>query len=348
MSRLAETAPDIAEEAALWFARRRHRSRPGEERRFLSWLEADPAHRVAYERVTLAWEIAGAGASDPEIAAMRADALMVRPKSRLTSGPWMQVAAIMLLLLCASTYVALSWTGDAPERLTRNAPREFYQTGVGQRTTLTLEDGSVVTLNTNSRLAVSYSATRRDLTLLAGQALFQVTKNPARPFIVTAGTRQVIAVGTEFEVRLDKSNVRVALIEGKVKVQPVNTRPAAGQADAQALQAVAILEPGEQLIASSAGMSTVSAVDVAGLTSWREGRVRFDDTPLRDAVAEMNRYTRTPIVIADPAISDLRVSGAFRTGQIRSFVSSIAEILPVSAQDEGGTVHLYGKHAKKI
>lgn len=338
-----ESTPDHA--AATWFARRRGGLRARDEREFAKWLDADPANRAAYAEVAHIWEIAGDVASSTQIARMRSDALMIRRPRENRVGYWRGLAAAMLLTITGAGGWQVFHSPAAPVTSTASAAPLLLQTGIGERSTVTLNDGSVVTLNTNSKLRVAFTPGRRDVVLLAGQALFQVAQNKSRPFVVTAGDRQVVAVGTLFDVRVDPRGVRVALIEGRVKVQRIiQARPAGAHTAAAGWQVapgpVAILEPGEQLSSPADGTAFVRIADVPDLLSWREGRVRFDSTPLGEAVAEMNRYSRVPIVIADPRVAQIRVSGAFRTGQSRSFVASVTDLFPVHADTTADAIIL--------
>jgi transmembrane sensor len=169
--------------------------------------------------------------------------------------------------------------------------------------------------------------------LAAGQALFKVAHDAARPFVVAAANHEVVAVGTEFEVRLDGEKVRVALLQGRVRVEPI--KAAASGRDGS----VAFMAPGQQLVASAAGLELKPA-NVRELVSWESGRVRFDNVRLADAVAEMNRYSRTRILVDDPAAADVRITGAFRTGQSYSFAQTVSEAFPVEAEQHGETIRL--------
>lgn len=331
MRQPAAIPPEMAdpdEAAATWFARRREGLSHRGEIEFADWLDRDPRHRASYEAVTRAWELSGQTASHPSICALRSEALMMRPK-RSRALP--ALAASVALTIGAITAVQLapqSRDGGSPTQIAAEASQiRLLQTALGERSSVTLEDGSMVTLNTETRVRVDYTPDQRALTLLAGQALFQVAKDASRPFVVTAGDRQVVALGTKFEVRLDKSQVQVALIEGKVNVRDLPTK---GQTSERVAPVrAATLEPGEQLVALAGGPTRIATVDVERLTSWQDGRVRFDDTPLVEAVAEMNRYSRTKIVITDPTISNIRVSGAFRTGQPNNFATAVSDLFPV-------------------
>jgi len=328
-----------AETAARWFALRRRKPESMEDLQFAQWLECDPANRRAYEEVTRSWEISALASADPTVVAMRSDALMLRPKKqREYSRLWGSLAtAATVLFAITGVYVTNPGLVHHTMRTNSSPDRMMLHTNVGQQATATLEDGSVVTLNTDSTLQVDYSALRRDVRLISGQALFKVVHNASRPFVVTAGNRQVIDVGTEFEVQLQGQKVKVALLEGRVQVQPLATSSRDRDVPTQP---VAILAPGEQLVAGAEGDVEVRPADVQQLVSWKSGRIRFDDTPLSDAVAEMNRYNHTPIVLADPSLSDIRISGSFRAGQSWPFAEAIGEAFALKADVTTNSIRL--------
>jgi transmembrane sensor len=325
-----------AEAAARWFALRRRKPDCIEEQQFTEWLEADPVNRHAYDQVTRSWEISALASADPTVVQMRTDALMARPpRQRDYSRLWgaLATAALVLIAFTGISFTHPGFLGSAGDVAAADRDHIVLRTGIGERATATLADGSTVVLNTSSVLEINYSTLRRDVRLVAGQVLFKVAHDAARPFVVAAANHEVVAVGTEFEVRLDGEKVRVALLQGRVRVEPI-----VGHRDRADEQAVAVMAPGEQLVASSAGM-VVKPANVEELVSWKSGRVRFDNTRLADAVAEMNRYSRTRITI-DPDAADVRITGAFRTGQSYSFAQTIGEAFPVKVEQSGDTIRL--------
>ena len=322
--------------AARWFALRRRKADGIEEQQFTDWLEADSANRRAYDEVTRSWEISALAAADPTVVAMRSEALMLRPKKQREYTPLWGALATAATVLLAVTGVYVTNPGFLHRTVEAAADDHMvFHTGIGQQATATLEDGTTVMLNTDSTLEVDYSALRRDVRLIGGQALFKVVHNAARPFIVTAGNRQVIDVGTEFEVQLQGQKVSVALLEGRVQVQPIATSTRDREP-----QPVAILAPGEQLIAGAQGDVVVKPADVQELVSWKSGRIQFDDTTLADAIAEMNRYNHTPIVLTDPSLSDIRISGSFRAGQSWPFAEAVGEAFSLKAEVSGDSIRL--------
>ena len=204
-----------AEEAGFWDARLRAPDCTDADRaRFAQWRDADPSHFAAFERLQTIVASLRNEMSRADVRALRDSALRARPRQprRLP----LFVAASLAILAIAITV----WT-ELPA-IMHLAPvqgsTERYTTAVGQRSTVTLRDGSSVELNARTQIKVNFTETRRNVELVDGQALFHVAKNPHRPFIVRAGNREIVAIGTAFDVRVDTASVRVTLIEGKVAV----------------------------------------------------------------------------------------------------------------------------------
>jgi transmembrane sensor len=190
------------------------------------------------------------------------------------------------------------------------------RTAKGERKTFALADASTVTLNTDSAVAVAYRpAGERRLELIRGQAFFIAAHDKARPFVVSFRGRTVTALGTAFEVRGVGDAMRVILVEGRVSVRRAGGAPV-------------VMHPGQQLLAD-ARRFTLSPIEIAEAAEWRRGLVTFRDTTLKDAVAEFNRYADRPLVITDPRVAQLTVSGVFRTDDSARFARTVAAVLPV-------------------
>jgi transmembrane sensor len=209
--------------------------------------------------------------------------------------------------------------------LTSRDSAETFVTSRGETRRLALADGSTVTLDSGSRLNVRMGRGRRDLSLEQGRAHFEVAKDPRRPFIVAAGPQRIRTIGTVFDVSHDGRRLTVLLVEGKVAVG------AKGRGAAPAGERM--MAPGDRLT-FSAGRVTEDRPNVAKLTAWRSGQAMFDDDRLAAAADELNRYSQRPLVIADGAAADLRVSGVFRAGATEEFASSVAALLPISVTPE--------------
>jgi transmembrane sensor len=289
-----------------------------------AWLKADAANRTAYEDVRAALSITAQIASDPEIMTARAHALAAAPPQ--DRGIWKIAAAFFAVIFVGAAWWIVIENADLPPvgMAASNPNTMLYRTKVGERTTVTLPDGSTATLDTDSTLRLAYSGEERGVQLLRGQALFDVAKYQPLPFHVYAGGHRVAAIGTQFDVRLDgqgrSAKVQVALVEGVVKVAKLRHRQ-----DGAAPQASVTMAAGELLKASATEPMRVSVADIQAMTSWSAGLLIFDDMPLDRAVAEVNRYTRSPVVLADPKLSQLRVSGVFKIGLPKHFAETVAD-----------------------
>ena len=208
-------------------------------------------------------------------------------------------------------------TADSATVLIREASTE-----VGERAIIVLPDGSRVTLNTATAVRADFTGQDRRVALLRGEAFFDVAKDRTRPFVVSAGGRQVIAVGTAFDVRLQDQLVRVALVEGTIRViaaevdkndSNINSRRPAPQT----------LEAGTEFVAREDGSVQVQHLNVARMANWRTGKLVFDGERLSDVVAEMNRYSREQLVVGDAALNERKVSGVFEPTTAYAFAKAL-------------------------
>lgn len=318
------------EAATYWVARRRLGLMSAADRAAFEAWRADPDNAAALAEIDDMVEEVGAIAAFSEVRAMREAALAAAPPKRPRWRALGAVAASLVALVLSGIYIA-----NLPEAPAHSADAvqvsgsaQRYVTGVGEQRVVTLSDGSTVALNTGSVVEVAYTPERRNLRLLQGQALFQVAHNAARPFVVTAGDRTVTALGTKFDVRLDGQSVKVVLIEGRVAVEPLRLH---GVERIAPVLARHTLDPGEELIAVPDAKVEVAAADTDQATSWRRGQVIFRDNTIAEAVAEMNRYSDTQLVVNDPRIADLKISGVFGVTREENFLAALTSFYPIEA-----------------
>lgn len=315
-------------EAAAWLARLQgpHRT-AASEAAFKAWLQADPANERAFEHASAIWDLLpGAAAAGAEPAIVFGAA--VPPRQTRRRALQAMAAAVAGLLCLTGGY---AWLQRDPT----------YSTDVGQQTVTLLEDGTRVALNTDSKLVVDYSDKERHVRLLRGEALFEVTKDARRPFIVSAGAEQVRALGTSFLVRRHADSVDVTLLEGKVEVtRTEEVLPAPVK--------IAVLAPGERLRVRPAAGASLDRPNLEAVTAWRRGDAIFDDVPLIDAVAELNRYGRTQVIVGDPSLADLRVSGIFATRDVVEFARAMAVLHDLRIEHDGDSIVLRRKSEDDI
>lgn len=340
VSERKEQKDSVNEMGAYWLVRLMASDCSPEERcAFEAWKEEDPAHEEAYLRLQRGGALFDRHLGDPEIQAL-ADRALTETGPAFWRRPPIQYAAIAASLILA---VGIAIFLNAGSLFNTDSERavlasgEQYETAIGERSTITLPDGSLVTLNTNSRIEVDFTSAAREIRLIRGQGYFEVEKEVGRPFIVAAGDKRVVALGTAFDVRFDKKDlVQVTLVKGLVEVADAASQPAqAGaipEADGQKIR----LEPGERLVAKANAAPKIEKTDTVEETSWKTGKLIFRDRPLKSVIEEMNRYSVQQLALADdPRLAEMRVNGAFNAGRATSFVSALEAMHPLKATRTG-------------
>jgi transmembrane sensor len=290
------------------------------------WLQADERHARAFERTGQVWAFFDQHATSPELLSARR-ALLGRVQ-RQARGRWTGPAAIVRapsrrVALGAMAAALVVGVGIWPLA----TQGDVYRTGVGERRVITLADGSVVTLDAMSKVAVRYSRGQRRLVLRQGQARFDVAKDLSRPFTVTARDRNVVATGTAFNIDMIEPEVRVTLIEGRVLVMPTESRvPLVERRGGKTVE----LHPGQALVASrDAAPQLVRTADLGQATAWQDGKLMFDREPLGEAVERINRYSDRKITVADARAAAVPVSGVFNAGDANAFLEAVNGFLAV-------------------
>ena len=317
---MSSPSPDSPENtlratAARWAVRRDRGLSAAESIDYELWLAADPRHAAAMQRTSAAWSLLD---RIPESAAAPILAAATRRRSF-----WRRTVTFGSLAAAAALAVGLFvWSRPLPADPTLSAP------ALSATTTprlVTLSDGTVVQLNTGGEVSERFTAATRHVTLTRGEAHFAVAKNPARPFIVQAGSLQVRAVGTAFNINLQSAAVDVIVTEGRVQLTT-------GTPDAPALNA------GERatLRRAAAGPTLVVArIGAAAITqtlAWREPLMRLGGATLAELAAEFERATGRRLVLADPALADLRFGGRFRADDIDGFTHLLATTLDLNVE----------------
>lgn len=347
------------EDALDWFVRRRDQGLSAQdEHAFQAWLNAASSNRAAFDHWQAEWQSFDAIPQDMKAllqrnlaydqameAASGAAREAVQPgKSRPIStgaesntatadrtGPTRRRILIPALSMAAVTAVVTSTGGLAWKHW--QARPTFVQSLAskrGQQLEVTMPDGSRLRLDAATQLEVAYYRNRREVTLLEGQAMFEVSAKPAMPFDVLAGPIRVTVVGTRFAVRYTPSlpgdaGVRVAVEEGKVRVAQV----AAGDH-------VVLLSAGQQVTSDRDGVfAAVRPIASSEVAPWRNQRVRFDSQRLDVALAELGRYVDVPLVIHDQVVAALPITGVFDPADLSTFQRVLPASLPVRLKEVG-------------
>lgn len=291
-----------------------------------AWRRRGPAYERAYGKARRLW-IGLEGLRDDLAGSNRA--LAVRPVPAASSalppqsfppragrrrwGAWGAMAAMV---------AALAVTAGLQLGVSTRIMAD-YATGIGERFTIALADGSRLQLNTRAAAAVHYTDTVRLVELLDGEAAFRVEKNPARPFIVQAQGGEVRAVGTEFLVQKTAAGTLVTVVEGTVEVRAAP--------DGQAEGSTVLVAAGQRVRYSrAAGIGAVESADLRLATAWQRGKLIFESTPLAAVVDEINRYRPGRVAVLSETLARHPVSGVFDLDQLDAAVAAIQQTLPVT------------------
>ena len=329
MSLTALRALTPTQAAARWLANE-DRYEPAFVDAFDAWLADSDANRTAWDAAEAMWASFDDAEENALIAALHRAARQAQPEPPARAW-WPQLLAASLVVAVAGGVLLAGvqgqWLGRSRDPvavasidpMTRIGEPD-YISAKGQKSIVDLPDGSRLTLDSDSAVDVAFADGRRDLRLVRGRAFFDVAHDPEHPFAVEAGGRVVTALGTQFDVRLAPGQMRVVLVEGSVSVGSARNAPPAPMIK---------LRPGEAFAAQDGRPGAVGPADVDADEAWRQGFVEFNDEPLSKAIATLNRYTRAQVVIKDPKVAALRITGMFRTGDIQRFGRTIAAVLPV-------------------
>ena len=286
------------------------------------WLNRSPVHRQELQRAAQLW-------GDLNQLTELAPALqsLESPKPSLYNSLVAPLMAPRLTLASCFTAAMLALAGVMLwANLGQIEPsHQLYSSQIGEQQLATLPDGSVLQLNTNSQVEIDFSADRRKVRLLQGEAHFQVAHNKTRPFEVYAGQGRVRALGTAFSVYLKEQAVEVTVTEGRVELasgleslasDTTSSAPAASDQQRVELRAGQITSYHQQV----EPVRTLRQDEVARKLSWREGMLVFSGESLEQVVQQVSRYTTQTIVISDPAIRDMRIGGYFKAGETQAML----------------------------
>lgn len=302
------------------------------DRAFRAWINDSPEHARAYARLESLHRSLGDVAVE---AGVDVDALL-RPGALARARAWLaervrRPALATGAAVAAAVAVALvvaPWDAGPPAH-------PSYATAVAELREIALEDGSVVTLGAKSRIETVFTDAGRQVTLVSGEAFFDVAPDQARPFFVTAHDTLIRVVGTRFEVKRVTGRVHVSVLEGVVEVMktPPADRPSRTAAPAVDRQ---VLTAGQKLVAvAAAPLADVehSRLDVAG--GWRTGRLAYDDASLEEIIADVNRYADRQIRLGSPDLADIRLTTAFRTSEIDDMLDILEASQPIRVDRTG-------------
>ena len=297
------SASDIEALAADWIAARDGEQWNEDRQRALdAWLDESIQHRVAYLRLEAAWRRAdrlAAGHSSQE-RVERAKVVRIGQPHGVRRSRW---AAVGWVAACLLAVAGLAYYG-----VPFGTPGEVHATALGERSVISLADGSRITLNTASRIRVELEPAERKVWLDGGEAFFEVAHDTSRPFVVMAGGQQVTVVGTKFSLKREGDRLDAVVVEGKVRV-------------ASSSGATALLTAADTAAASPDDLHVQheSAERLADQMSWTRGQLTLNGMTLGEAATAFNRYNSRKIRILDASAANLRIGGVFDTDNVGGF-----------------------------
>jgi transmembrane sensor len=344
MTQANEELTSISQQAAHWWVVL-HNSNPSapEKREFVEWVTRAPECVEACLRVALVhaavsraevrWPETEAEELVRDALAAPADSVVpLRPhdagkreETREEKHPGRPALRWALALAASVILVAsLSWWFKI-------ARPETFQTKVGEQHSVLLADGSRVTLNTASKIEVRLRADHRNVRLLQGEALFEVTHDAQRPFDVSAGNVVVRAVGTRFDIDRRATRTAVTVVEGRVAMIAAGSRTGS----------LPVLSARDRVIVDGAGPGALEHdVNLAETTAWMQHQLVFHHRPLGEVADEFNRYNVGRIEIRSPSLRDQEVTGTFRSNDVASFMAVLAGIPGAHVVDDGAGGYL--------
>ncbi|ROT95392.1 DUF4880 domain-containing protein [Altererythrobacter sp. FM1] len=316
--------------AAEWFARMRGPDAERHRAEFKAWYHVDPAHAAAYDRMGLRWDQGGLVGHTPTGQARQG--LPKAPGRRVPLRALALAASVAAILILGAVLLSARDTLPSGDPGTQIVASDTLETPRGDIRRVALADGSVVTLDSDSRIAIAFTPGERRLRLIAGRARFEVAHDADRPFIVAAGGGEVVATGTQFDVSLIGGRPHVRLFEGSVEVR----RPESGATSDAATPAVR-LKPGQMALVDRP--VPPETAPVAG-ERWVSGTLSFENASLESVLAEANRYTVHQVRLGDPSLGRLRFTGGFRAGDPDQLAQALASGfgLRVQPDSEGDPV----------
>jgi transmembrane sensor len=319
----------ISEQAFYWIAFLESGEATDEDYAALDvWLDTDERHGPALRDARLLWQDTGAALSLPAREGPASPFIRARTASRpvLPFGRhWVAAAGLLAACLGVGLFM-IPFAGLVPQEQvapSQMAARYSYSTAIAEVRRVALEDGSAIVLGGNSVVEVTLRSDRRDALLLQGQAFFEISPDPDKPFTGDAGSASLTVLGTAFDVRRGPGETTVSVVSGTVSVRSA------------AAVARKVLTAGQRLAVDEAGrIGPLQRFEAAEVLGWQELRFFFEDARLEDLVADLNRYSQPPIALADDGLRDINVSASFHLDQSDAMLASLVAALSLELVEE--------------
>ncbi len=351
---------EILEQACDWFVTLREGPFEQAEREaFTEWLRNSPQHIRAYLDVAAIWaDVPGVDPQRKVDASALVEAARAQDNVVSLASPTEQISRRESSAEPTGVHSTPRWprrwvlpaaaclvAGIAGVTLWSLSKAPTYETAAGEQRSLVLADGSTVVLNSRSRVRVAFSERERSIDLLEGQALFEVAKDPSRPFVVASDDIRVRAVGTQFDVYRKTRGTTVTVLEGQVElVAPATPRypDAAGTAEPPATNTPATLAlgAGEQATVLPTGIAHTRRADVNAATAWMRRQIVFEHASLAEVAEEFNRYNSRQLVFAEGTLDGVLLSGVFSSTDPSSLTRFLREQPGVGVQENDREIRI--------
>ncbi len=331
------------DEASVWITKMDNGLAPDEEKALRQWMSVSDENRDLLLGMAKLW--------DKMDTLSRLSEIFPHPAIQQSEPRWRALglaASVLIAVLVGMwgvTKLAPSDLSGAQDTAVTAAMKNTYETAIGEHSTVTLSDGTQLTLNTNSLVTVDYSEHHRLLRLKRGEIHVQVAQDQPRPFSVIVGDRIVQAVGTAFSLEITSDQqIELIVTEGKVLVG-VHQKPQGDTVEVtpRVLAPSSVVVAGEEFVLGSAEeeITEVSLEEIEVKLSWRQGNLIFRGESLEVAMAEIGRYTTVEFVIIDDDLKTVRIAGLFRAGDVDGLLATLRENFDISHQHtDGGKILL--------
>ncbi len=327
---MENTLSRIDEEATSWLTKLDRGLSQEEADDFFDWLSGDPMHEERFKIAKSNWKALdnlAALKNDPEIAD-DLGGVELSPRRK-----WLWVAAVAAI---AASFVFTIIVNE-PSIPGQDQPH-MLRLSYNEDNRYRLEDGTLVKLAETSGVLVSYSNDERRVFLESGECFFDVARDPERPFIVSAGGVEVSALGTAFNVSFDQGKLQVVVTEGRVAI--TKNLPDSGNDLTEAIPVPAtyldrnqsVVIPVLEDLGREPVITDLEPQEVRDLLKWQHGLITFKSEPLRNTVNEFNQLNETQLIIVDPGLENILISGTFRSDNLHGFVKALEVGFGIEAQ----------------
>lgn len=355
---------NVQEIACLWISRMDRGLTTTEQQQLVAWCNKNAHHHSSLHEMASYW--------DDLSVLNELSALFPLPPAKASTTPnkitsiALAASIAIVSLVSINTLVNESFLPFLPSfnELTLGQNRTLT-TKVGEQTSFTLQDGSQIQLNTNSLIEVNYSAKQRLLTLVRGEARFDVAKDVNRPFTVIVGEKSFTALGTIFNVQKNNNKaMELVVTEGKVLITKATTKvndiketllQAHKVKEPSALNATLVVSGEKAIIAEHTAPSSTTPIEKVSLDqihrdlAWQQGMLIFEGEPLSIALAEVSRYTSSTFEIVDSELANIHVAGYFKAGDIEGLLASLQSNFDINfSKKSNGTILLKSASSRRI